>query len=184
MKGDFIMENNKSLELAIERLEALTEEMHRMNQAFAAMRNGMSCEQAFNEYVYVELSNQKKSVLSKLATLMEHLLKIKYCRNSYQDNDWKRTVKHSIDKVIELLDWNSKKRDMTLVNYAMEELQDRYEVAVFMYQKDVKWYSDLEDGIKFIPEECPWTLDELLDSDLKDLLSKLPDPDYDKQYIK
>lgn len=170
--------------MALERLEAINEEVYRMNQAFAAMKDGMSYEQAFSEYVCSEVASEKKTISSKLATLMQHLLKFKYCTNSYQDNDWKRTINHSIDKIKVILRWKSKKKDVTLIKHAISEMNDSYDEAVELYKDDAKWFPDLADGIKFIPEKCPWTLEDLMDNDPGKLMAALPDPDYTKMYLR
>ena len=74
---------------------------------------------------------------------------------------------------MDITDWKDKKRDTNLINTINNILDNIYGIGVAYYKDDAKKYPDLVDGLELIPEECPWTLEELLDESIDHLLDKL-----------
>lgn len=81
--------------------------------------------------------------------------------------------KHLDKKELETKVLKTKKEDKNLIKYFFNEIQNMYEDGINEYKKDSKKYSDLRDGLELIPEECPWTLEELMKEEVEVLISKL-----------
>ncbi len=71
----------------------------------------------------------------------------------------------------------SKKENIKLIKYIKENIQRSYDIGVKNYKNAAKKYPDLKDGVKYIPPECKWSLEELtnLNVTIEELLAKLPD---------
>ncbi|MBD5526747.1 MAG: hypothetical protein HDR04_20580 [Lachnospiraceae bacterium] len=54
-------------------------------------------------------------------------------------------------------------------------LQDIYEMGVKRYGKISVHYANRADRTQSIPEQCPWTLEELVGCTVNEQLDKLPD---------
>lgn len=166
--------NEITAEEILERSDRLAREMTRLRNAFKAILEGVPFTEAFDEEVYLEGTQEKKSSEKHLARMIEHLLKLKYCTNDRNNNTWVKEIRNHKDEVIDITRWEWKKKETIVINYLKENLQEIYEQSITWYKKDAKEYTDLRDGLDWIPEECPWTLEKLLDDDIDELLEKLP----------
>ena len=165
--------NDEVIEL-IERVERLSEELSRVKRAIIAASNGTPFTEAFDEELYLEASDKRDSCYSNLARMMQHLLKAKYSTDDSFKAGWiKEADGRFRDYIIDKSKWLEKRPDKNIVNHLLNNLQDIYDLAIKQYQKSAKEHSDLVDGIKLIPKECPWTLDELMDETIEYLLNKL-----------
>lgn len=166
---------DQSFKEALERIELLTEEICRIKRSLIAAANGEPFNESWNDELYLEESANKDSASSHLSRAIEHLLKLKYSTNDRNNRGWKRDFSNHLSDVEDYTKWRSKKNKQTnVIKYLINELQDIYEVGVAYYDKAAKKYPDLIPGLQFIPNECPWTLEELLDNTIDELLSVLP----------
>lgn len=167
------------IKMALERLEIITDEMHRIKRALKAAQDGVPFTEAWNEEVFLETKQEQKKGMSYLYRMIEHILKVKYCTKISLSNDrnrihWRGEINTYRVKLFDITGWMSKKKkDTNLINFLADDIDDIYEVGVEYYKRDAEEYPDLKDGLSQIPEECPWTLEELLDKDIDYLLDKL-----------
>lgn len=123
-------------------------------------------------------NQDENKVFSYTGRMIEHLLKFAYCGSLLviQDNKkkWSSQISNPRRKLIDLLQWNSKRSQTNLVEFGESSMQDAYEWGIHLYEKDSESYIDLVAGIKLIPEVCPWSLRELLEYDIWKLINKLP----------
>lgn len=144
---------------------------------------------------YIE-STKFKQDANLLVITFEHLLKLKYCTNDRNYNGWTTSVKHSLvklynsicdDKHIKL---GAFVDDDKYGRYFNDEsvIQKYYNDSIKKYKDLTKTYSDLKEGLQYIPSDCPWKFSELMNSlyinddneivpDIDNLLSYLPDMD-------
>lgn len=165
---------NQEFKEALNRLDMLTDEINRIKRAIVAASNGVPFNEAFNKEVFLEDRQFEKSCRSYLATMMEHLLKLKYCTNNRNHNKWIGTIKRCRRDTMNEVGWKSKKnKDTNLCKFIINNLQDSYETAIEYYQDDAEEYEDLRPGLRLISGECPWTFEELMDETIEYLLNKL-----------
>lgn len=166
------------LEIMTKRIDLLQNEINKINRVIKSIRDGNQITESFNDEIFVEDSNKEDDCYTFLARMIEHLLKLKYCSSQIviirNRRGWLNIVKIKRDDVIDKVKWISKKRKESYINYLREELQNIYEDGIGYYKKASKEYPDLKIGFLVIPKECPWTLEELMDNDIDDILSKLP----------
>ncbi len=104
---------------------------------------------------------------SLLVNIMLHLLKLKYFTDTSHSNDdgWERTVRDSRQRILTYIHksnktiqfGNFKENDKYSKYYNDKTMGSIYEKAVIKYKSAAKKYDDLKDGLKYIPDDCPWT---------------------------
>ena len=162
------------LQEALNRLDKLSNELHKVRNAIIAIQEGNEITESFDDEVFCEDAKERKQVSALLARIIEHLFKIQFSDLESFDTDWANEIENKFrSQIIDITEWCSKKPDKTLINSLRNNLQDIYETAIALYKRDAKKYSDLREGISLIPSECPWTLEALLDSEVNDLLAQL-----------
>lgn len=168
--------NNELFNEALERIELLNDELNKVKRALIAASEGKPFNEAFNDEVFLEEKSFEKKCRKYLTTMMEHLLKLKYCTNDRNNAQWLNTIRTKRRDTMNEVNWMSKNnRDTNLCKFIINNLQDFYETSVEYYKDDANEYPDLIPGQKMIPKECPWTLDELMEDSIDNLLDKLPD---------
>lgn len=164
-------------EKLLERVQMLYDEIHRIKCMLESHVEWPDMDPYMNDEIYLELASYKKSAKSEIERVIEHLLKLKYSRNNYNHSNWKKSVYIHIDAFRDLISWGNDS-DTNIVNDINDNLEKIYHKAIDdKYSIAMKRYSDLEDGPKYFPGKCPWTLKELAELSLDELLDKLPDPD-------
>ena len=158
-------------------MKRITKEVDKVKRVVTAIYEGTSFTEAFEEVeeVFLETKQDEKKGYAYLSRMIEHLLKIKYCSNDRNYDHWRGEINGFRVKAIDITGWKSKRnRDTNLVKYLTNNIDDIYEVAVAYYKDDARLYADLTQGLEYIPEECPWTLEELMDDTIDEILKKLP----------
>lgn len=166
-----------AIKAAFKRLELITEELGRVKRALQAAQEGKPFDEAFNEELYLAEADRARSLNNHLMILMEHLLKLKYCAANRCHNEWLKMYRRTRNDVITASEWLSDNPDIILINDMKEHLAERYKYAIQGYIHASKEYDDLKPNMNYIPDGCPWTLENLIDDTLSELLNKLPDPD-------
>ncbi len=105
--------------------------------------------QNLSEYLLDMAKRDRREVLSRLATLMAHLLKWQH-QPRKRSRSWESTILVQRTELQDLLE------SQTLKNHAAEILPKAYERALK--------YASKETGLaeERFPQECPYTLDDLL----------------------
>ena len=171
------MNRERKFKVCLDRLEYFTYEISGWNRALMAVQKGMPFQEAIKEEMFVEKKMRQNRAFHALAIMIEHLLLLKM--NDYTNDrkygNWGDTVRTSRIDAAYVTEWYKKERDTALTEYLSGALQDIYEVGVKRYQKVSGHYPDRADRSQSIPEHCPWSLEELLDSTVDELLGHLPD---------
>lgn len=66
-------------------------------------------------------------------------------------------------------------KDLLLIAYLTEKLQDIYEYGIQWYKRAAREKLCLRDLVELLPEKCPWTLEEIMESESHELLDNLPE---------
>lgn len=171
------MNRERELKACLDRLEYYTYEISGWNRALMAVQKGIPFREAVKEEVFVEEKMRQNRAFHALAIMIEHLLllKMKYYTNDRKHGNWGEEVRTGRLEAAYAIEWNKKERDTALTEYLSGALQNIYEAGVKRYQKVCERYPDRADRSQVIPEHCPWSLEELVDSMVDELLKKLPD---------
>lgn len=171
------MNRERELEVCLDRLGYFPYEISRWNRALVAMQKGLPFQEAVKEEVYIEERMRKNRVYLALTIMTEHLLllKMKFYTEDRPHDNWGNTVRTNQSEATAIIGWNKKERDTVLTEYLSGALQEIYEEGVKRYHKVSDHYANRKDRSQTIPEHCPWTLEELVDGTVDELLKKLPD---------
>ena len=125
---------------------------------------------------------------NKLIRMMEHVLKLAYCDSyHYMKRDacgWKASVTSHRDAIKTNVRWVQNKRKINVIHSIENQLQDMYISAMVYYRSASEENPTLQENMKFIPEECPWTLEDLMDLKTIDLVKMLDGhTDYYREYL-
>lgn len=171
------MNRERESKICLERLGYFTDEISRWNRAFLKVQNGMPFKDALGNEVFIEDRLVRNHVFHALAIMIEHilLLKMKYYADDRLHGNWSNVIKESQSEAAGVMEWNKKERDIVLLQCLSGELQAVYEAGVKRYRKTGGHYADRADRPQFVPEYCPWSLEELVNGTVGELLEKLPD---------
>nr|DAT42819.1 MAG TPA: protein of unknown function DUF29 [Caudoviricetes sp.] len=126
---------------------------------------------------------------SKLARMMEHILKLAYC-DDYNEivrngRIWKNDAIKQRDSVIDITRWRMNRQETSIINNIIEDLGTWYERALKYYNTAMKDNHSLMLYEERIPLICIWTLEDLLDKEIVDLVEMLPkQTGYYPKYVK
>lgn len=94
---------------------------------------------------------EKHELISRLAVLIAHLLKWQY-QKALRSRSWTLTIREQRDEIIEHLEENP-----SLIPKLEAGLKKSYRRALLKAEK--------ETGIGSFPEECPYSLNQILDAE-------------------
>lgn len=141
---------------------------------------------------YNTYSERKDDCITEIGTMIEYILKIKYCTNVMcngmgvefpinikNEGIWKNTFESHRRIFSGYVKWGTEKPMRRLIRYTSEHIDDCYEYGVVLYLKACKMSSWDDPAFVFdrIPDKCPWTLKELMDEDIYSLLYKIKEED-------
>lgn len=171
------MNKEKELKQYLNRLEYFTYEISGLNRALLVAQSGIPFEKAMKEEVFTEDRIIRNRSWNALAIMIEHLLllKMKYYTNDRKHSNWGAIIRNRRLGVIDDIGWDKKERDTILTDYLSDALQQIYEAGVKRYQKVSEYYPNRADRSQFVAECCPWSLEELINDTVEELLEKLPD---------
>lgn len=175
--------NRNDYELIMEKIENVCNQFRALKNALIKYENGEVPEGiSFNQLLDDELfeesySDRKDDCITEIGIIIEHLLKIKYCTNDRNHSVWVNSIRIHRGTFIGYVKWGNKKSVDRLIEYTSENIEDCYEHGVVLYRKASNDYPDLKPGLKYIPAECPWTLEELIDDSIDVLLDKIEEED-------
>lgn len=140
--------------------------------------------------LYIEsVHTETKKCGSKLARMMEHVLKLAYCDdyNEIVQNGriWKNDAIKQREDVRNLVQWKNKHQETNIINNIMDRLGETYERAIRYYNIAMKDDHSLMLCEERIPLVCIWNLEDLLDKEIVDLVQMLPkQTGYYSKYVK
>lgn len=168
------MNENETILEILNRIDRLNDELRKIKNAVICIQEGKDVTESFDEEVYTEDSDAFVVASSNLSRMMEHLLKLKYSTSTMFIRKWTHEIEYTFRRTVQdRSGWYTKKPNTNVIKDLREGIQDIYDYGITFYMKDAKKFDDLKDGIKLIPKECPWTLDELMELDIDGLLEKL-----------
>lgn len=168
------MNENETILEILNRIDRLNDELRKIKNAVICIQEGKDVTESFDEEVYTEDSDAFVIASSNLSRMMEHLLKLKYSTSTRFIRKWTNEIETGFRRIVQdRSGWYTKKSKTNVIKDLREGIQDIYDYGITFYIKDAKKFDNLKDGIKLIPKECPWTLDELMELDIDELLKKL-----------
>lgn len=120
------------------------------------------------------------NALTDIVMMMNYLLEIH--TNASQGDYPQSCIASYRRKLIEEIKWNESEQsyDKTIVTKLLGNYGEIYKTSVCVYR--CKKDPNFKIGLKHIPEECPWTLWDLVSAPLYELLSMIPAVDeYDEE---
>lgn len=167
------MNNNEKFMEALERIDKLNNELRKIKNMIKCIQEGQEVLEDFDDEIFMEDSDTKSVVRSKLTRIIEHLFKIKYSTSTMLIDGWIHEIEYTFRRDIQdRIDWFNEPNKNVLKDLTAN-LQKIYESAIRLYNSDASKYSDLVAGINQMPKECPWTFAELMELDIDELLKKL-----------
>lgn len=162
---------------ALERVEILEKELARIKQAITALAKGQPSGgyMDFDREVFLEENEIKRESYVALAHMMGHLMEIKYCTYYIVRESLEKECEEYRETALMYTEWYRKVKDAYLITYLNGGLQDIYEYGITWYKLAAREQLDLQDMIGFLPEKCPWTLEELMENNIYVLTAKLPE---------
>lgn len=161
---------------ALERVENLEKELARIKQAIIALAEGKTISEYmdFDKSVFLEENTMRRESYSALAHMIASLMAIKYCTYYIVSEELENDFDMYREEVKINTGWDMRIEDTHLTAYLLNELQDIYEYGISWYKRSDQEQLDLQDGLRYIPKECPWTLEELMENEIYELTGKLP----------
>lgn len=140
--------------------------------------------------LYIEsVHTETKKCGSRLARMMEHILKLAYC-DDYNEilrngRIWKNDAIKQREEVRNLVQWKNKYQETNIINNINDLLSETYERAIRYYNIAMKDNHSLALYEERIPLICIWKLEDLLDKEIIDLVEMLPNQTgYYPKYVK
>lgn len=140
--------------------------------------------------LYIEsVHTETKKCGSRLARMMEHILKLAYC-DDYNEilrngRIWKNDAIKQREEVRNLVQWKNKHQETNIINNINDLLSETYERAIRYYNIAMKDNHSLVLYEERIPLICIWKLEDLLDKEIIDLVEMLPkQTGYYRKYVK
>ena len=162
---------------ALEQIERYEKELARIKQVVIALSEGdpIGGYMDFDTDTFLEENDIWRKAYGALAHMMDRLMEIKYCTYYPVREDLEKEFEKWREKVRMYTGWGWHVEDFLLIKRLTGEFQDIYEYGVRCYKRAAKEQLDLRDMLSLLPEECLWTLEELMENDIYELLSKLPE---------
>ena len=183
------MDKNEQIEMneLFLRLQSITE---RVGQIADLIRQGeLDLAKTEMDELYIEsVRSDVRNLGSRLERMIEHLLKLGYCSNQNDLNRNARQWKISIDKqrknLYSSLDWGQQKRQTNIIRGIENRLKIIYDNAIHGYFVAMEDNPSLDQNKELIPEECPWTFEDLMDLKIIELVEMLNGhTGYYRQYL-
>ena len=168
------------LQSIVERVVQITELMQRGNIEMAKIE--------MNELYMESVNSDVRTFGSMVVQMIEHLLKLAYCDNYHDVERDARGWEVSIDKqrndIINDTNWGMDDQEVNILRVVEHDMPRHYIKGVRMYNKSIRRNISLRENSKRIPEKCPWSLDDLLDKEIVDLVKMLDGhTEYYRQYL-
>lgn len=162
---------------ALEQIESYERELARIKQAVIALSEGkpIGGYMEFDTDTFLEENDMWRKAYAALAQMMDNLMEIKYCTYCSVREELEREYEKLQEKVRMYTGWGWHMEDVLLIKRLTGKFQDIYEYGVQRYKRAAKEQLDLRDMVSLLPGECPWTLGELMENDIYELLQKLPE---------
>lgn len=183
------MDRNEQIEMneLFLRLQSITE---RVGQIADLIRQGeLDLAKTEMDELYIEsVKSDVRNLGSRVERIIEHLLKLAYCDN-YEDikrdaRGWKISIDKQRKDLYSSLDWGQQKRQTNIIRGIENRLTIIYDNAIHGYFVAMEDNPSLDQNKELIPEECPWTFEDLMDLKIIDLVEMLNGhTEYYRQYL-
>lgn len=168
---------------AMNRLDLITNEIGKIRRALEATRDGRPFDEAFCEEVIMEAS--ESSLRNWMIKMICHILERGYSSRKEEYSGWESEIEEFQEHITTEVSWDKfqrekkrqkgNKHDTGPISYLRRNLKDFWEEGIDLYTRRAKRYRDLPDITDLLSIDIPWSLEDLLDDDIGNLLKKLPD---------
>lgn len=164
----------------LEYLDRINAEIQKVRRAVQAINEGVPFTEAFDEELFTEGKHDREisAALHQATRMIHHLLKFRLSTSDRPLKSWYDSIDDAREKLIEATDWYWGPRKDTycsnVVKKVLDQYNDIYSNAIGAYEDDADNYPDLKPGLKYIPDECPWTLRDLIRTPYSKLLAMIP----------
>ena len=144
------------------------------------MAEASSIEEVYDNFFY-EMANDEKAIQTKIARMIEHILKLAYCSS---ENDFLRDLHgwtNSIEKQKTDIEKFSKHfKDKKILRFIRISLDSAYDHGLSFYEDAMSKNPSLEEKYDVIPKENPWDEEDFMeflkmeDSGIRDMTDVLP----------
>ena len=110
----------------LERIQMLTDEIHRVKLLVESNMNYQDTDPYLDDDIYLELASYKKSARSEIERVIEHLLKLKYCKNNYNHSTWKNSVYLHSNSFRDISSWGSSNANTNIIDEVRNNLETIY----------------------------------------------------------
>ena len=158
-----------------ERLSEIIEYAERFIRAAKALQEGRPITESYDE-IFLEDKRELRGATSSFSRIIEHLYKLALC-DSEVDLErnwagWNISIDHQRDSLVETLEWVYGKQT-TLANTIRGNMASLYYAGKALYERAMRGLPSLIKGHRRIPNTVLWSMEELLDSPIKELIIKL-----------
>lgn len=178
MTADGVMDHmEEEYKKALEQIECYEKELARIKQAVIALSEGKPIDgyMDFDTDTFLDENYIWRKAYAALARMMDSLMEIKYCTYYSVTADLEKECEKQREKVRMYTGWGWHNEDALLIERLTGEFQEIYEYGIQCYKRAAKRQLDLRDMAGQLPEECPWTLEELMENEHYELRKKLPE---------
>jgi len=126
-------------------------------------------------------SAMKKDCIEDIANMISYILMVYYADNKGDTSKWYRSIMEHKGRFCEYVKWGTENPVDILIKYVSEHIDDCYDYAVVLCLRESRELPDLKLELSEIPDECPWSLDELIDESIYYLLNEIDDQEIDDQ---
>lgn len=128
-------------------------------------------EQLYDNALFKEsYSSRRDDCITEVGIIIERLLELRLSANV----DHKvliDSIRPHMETLYGYTKWGNKHSVKRLIDPLVDSIDECYDYGVGRYKRDAKKYTDLQYRMDEIPEECPWTLGEIMDLDPEELIS-------------
>jgi len=172
------MSDEKAVNPLIEELRKTINDGQRFAKTFIAYTKNELTDEEFIEQcsdIFPADKNIQKEARNFLRQIIEHLFLLKYQIDVSPWDDFEyELIKNQMDLII-YLDWDLETQETLIINNLEEEMPQIYAAGIRTYTNSDKKNPNLKVILESIPEQCPWTLDELVEGEPEDLILRLPE---------
>jgi len=166
------------MEFLLEYLDRINNEVQKVVRAIQSINEGVPFTEAFDEELFTEGKHDGdiNTAIRQSTRMMHHLLKFRLSTSDRPLGNWYCSISEARENLMDVTDWNLRKEsyNKNVVRDVLNEYEDIYDKAIGRYEDDADNYPDLKPGLKYIPNEYPWTLRDLIRTPYPKLLAMIP----------
>jgi len=159
-------------------LKNVANDSQRFAQTLIAFTENKITKDEFSELcteIFQEDGSIEKSSKSFLKNIIEHLPLLKYGIDTTARKHLTHEIRGYQKSLAKNLAWWHGPRRTTIINDLIDLLPLIYLQGIRTYKRHDRKNPNLKQIMNSLPEQCPWTLDELVEGEPEDLILRLPE---------